>query len=504
MTLEEIKHGESKNMEFKIQLPDDSRRYMKTVVAFANTSGGKIILGVDDVTKDIVGVDRNSVFQIMDQIANAVSDMCVPQIVPDITFQTIEGKCIVQIEIYPGQNRPYYLRSQGKENGTYIRVAGTSRPADEAVLKDLEYQGAGKSFDELVNVETDYEEENALQLCSDIQKHIAESQGLSIEKIRTITAVNLENWGVLKKNGPSYLPTNAFILLTKNTFRFAKIQCALFKGENRAVFIDRREFGGPVYEQIEEAYQFVLKHINLGATIDGIVRKDRYELPPESIREAIINAVCHRCYLDHSCVQVAVYDNRVEITSPGMLYGGLTMEQAVSGRSKIRNACIAEVFSRMGIIEQWGTGFQRMIQGCREYGLQEPEFIDMGDTFRVNFYRSNMENGIENQDIKAKTGTEITENHGKTGIESDETGIENTGTGIEKTKAGISMVLSDTEKKVVGLILLDSEITQEQIAKKMKMSKNGIRYIMDKLKAKGVLRREGATKKGKWMIELNR
>lgn len=194
MTLEEIKHGESKNMEFKIQLPDDSRRYMKTVVAFANTSGGKIILGVDDVTKDIVGVDRNSVFQIMDQIANAVSDMCVPQIVPDITFQTIEGKCIVQIEIYPGQNRPYYLRSQGKENGTYIRVAGTSRPADEAVLKDLEYQGAGKSFDELVNVETDYEEENALQLCSDIQKHIAESQGLSIEKIRTITAVNLENW----------------------------------------------------------------------------------------------------------------------------------------------------------------------------------------------------------------------------------------------------------------------------------------------------------------------
>ena len=83
MTLEEIKHGESKNMEFKIQLPDDSRRYMKTVVAFANTSGGKIILGVDDVTKDIVGVDRNSVFQIMDQIANAVSDMCVPQIVPD-------------------------------------------------------------------------------------------------------------------------------------------------------------------------------------------------------------------------------------------------------------------------------------------------------------------------------------------------------------------------------------------------------------------------------------
>ncbi len=119
----------------------------------------------------------------------------------------------------------------------------------------------------------------------------------------------------------------------------------MFKEENRAVFVDRREFDGPVYDQIEEAYQFVLKHINLGATIDGIVRKDRYELPPESIREAIINSVCHWCYLDHSCVQIAIYDNRVEITSPGMLYGGLTIEQAMAGRSKIRNICIAEVFS---------------------------------------------------------------------------------------------------------------------------------------------------------------
>lgn len=339
--------------------------------------------------------------------------------------------------------------SKNKEHGTYIRVAGTSRPADEAVLKDLEYQGAGKSFDELVNVETDYEEENALRLCSDIQKYIAESQGISIKKVRTITAVNLENWGILKKNGSSYLPTNAFILLTKNTFRFAKIQCALFKGENRAVFIDRREFDGSIYGQIEEAYQFVLKHINLGATIDGIVRKDRYELPPESIREAIINAVCHRCYLDHSCVQVAVYDNRVEITSPGMLYGGLTMEQAISGRSKIRNACIAEVFSRMGIIEQWGTGFQRMIQGCKEYGVQEPEFIDMGDAFRVNFYRSSIKTGIKNAGDKIKTG------------------IESVKTDIEK-------------------------------------SETGIRYVMGKLKAKGILRREGATKKGRWIIDLHR
>ncbi len=260
MTLEEIKNGESKNVEFKIMLPDDSKKYMKTVVAYANTSGGKIIIGVDDVTRNIVGVEPSSVFRIMDKIANAVSDMCAPQIVPDVTFQTIEGKCIVQIEIYPGQNRPYYIRSMGKENGTYIRVAGTSRPVDEAMLKDLEYQGAGKSYDEIVNVEIDYDEEQALNLCNDIREHIAESSELPINKVREITVTNLENWGILKKSGENYLPTNAFILCTSNVFRFAKIQCALFKGVDRAVFIDRREFGGPIYNQIEEAYQFVLKH----------------------------------------------------------------------------------------------------------------------------------------------------------------------------------------------------------------------------------------------------
>lgn len=494
MTLEEIKNGESKNVEFKIMLPDDSKKYMKTVVAYANTSGGKIIIGVDDVTRNIVGVEPSSVFGIMDKIANAVSDMCAPQIVPDVTFQTIEGKCIVQIEIYPGQNRPYYIRSMGKENGTYIRVAGTSRPVDGAMLKDLEYQGAGKSYDEIVNVEIDYDEEQALNLCNDIRVHIAESRELPINKVREITVTNLENWGILKKSGENYLPTNAFILCTSNGFRFAKIQCALFKGVDRAVFIDRREFGGPIYNQIEEAYQFVLKHINLGATIDGIVRKDKYELPPESIREAIINSVCHRCYLDHSCVQIAIYDNRVEITSPGMLYGGLTVEQAISGRSKIRNVCIAEVFSRMGIIEQWGTGLQRMIRGCREYGVREPEFIDMGDAFRVNFYRSNVKTGTENTEIVAETGIEIA----NTDIENKMIGTE---TGIEMVENQFSFSLSDTEKKVVSLILKNPEITQDKMAEIIGMSKNGIRYAMNKLKNRGVLVREGATKKGKWSIK---
>lgn len=175
--------------------------------------------------------------------------------------------------------------------------------------------------------------------------------------------------------------------MTVNRVRHAKIQCALFKGVDRAVFIDRREYTGPIYEQIEEAYQFVKRHINLSAEINGIVRRDYYELPVLAVREAIVNGVTHRSYLDDSAMQVSIYDDRVEIVSPGTLYGGLDMEAALSGRSKCRNAAISEAFHYMKIIEAWGTGLGRIRSGCAEYGLKEPTIEEFGDGFRVIFYR---------------------------------------------------------------------------------------------------------------------
>lgn len=119
----------------------------------------------------------------------------------------------------------------------------------------------------------------------------------------------------------------------------------------------------------EKAYPFVLRHINLSGEINGIVRSDAYELPVSAIREMIVNAVCHRNYLDNSCVQVAVYDNQVEVISPGMLYGGLTLEEVLSGRSKIRNRGIATIFNRMEMIEEWGIGIR--IAGTGIYGNRQ-------------------------------------------------------------------------------------------------------------------------------------
>ena len=118
------------------------------------------------------------------------------------------------------------------------------------------------------------------------------------------------------------------------------------------------------------------------------MRKEKYELPPEAIREMIVNAHCHRNFLYESCIQVAVYDDRLEVTSPGGLYNGLTYEELMSGHSRIRNKGIANVFSQMGLVESWGSGIRRILDAAKDYDLAEPVFQEFDNMFRVELFRS--------------------------------------------------------------------------------------------------------------------
>ena len=396
MTIEEIVHGESKNVEFKVKLPKDSAKYVKTIIAFANTQGGCLVIGVDDKTREVIGVDNDVAFQIMDNIANAVADSCIPQIVPDIELQTVDKHTVIVVTVVPEPNRPYYLKAKGKENGTFIRLAGTSRPASPEKIKELEMEGAHISWDELTCIGYEVTDKELKKLCKDIMKY-REEAGLPKRKV---TRAQLVNWKLLKKADVSLLASNAYVLLVSDYFPFSKTQCAVFKGTERTVFLDKREFTGSVYEQIENAITFVLRNIRLGATVEGLVRKETYELPVEAIREMIVNAHCHRNLTDTSCVQVAVYDDRLEVTSPGGLYNGLTYDEVMSGHSKLRNRAIANIFNQMGLVEAWGTGIRRIQEAAKSYGLPSPEILVYDDMFRVNLYRNRI---LEMQEGHNKT-----------------------------------------------------------------------------------------------------
>lgn len=455
LTLQEILNGESKTIEFKVDIPENSKKYMKTVVGFANSAGGKIIIGVDDKTRELVGIQEDEVFKLMDKVTNAISDSCTPQIIPDVTLQTIEDKTTIVVEIYPGRQRPYYISSEGKEKGVYIRTSGSTRPADAAQIKELEFEGANRYFDQTYAVGYEASPEKIEELCRKM-KQVALSACENDDERKTvkdITMRNLLTWGVLIKKENIVLPTNAFVLLTDNDFPQAKIQCAVFKGDTRGTFIDKREYTGSIFEQIEDAYQFVLRNIHLGAKIEGIVRVDSYELPISAIRELIVNAVTHRSYVDEGCVQIAIFDNRLEITSPGMLFGGLTIEEMLEGQSRPRNRAIASAFTAMKIIEHWGSGIPKVMRECRNYGLKEPELIELGVSFRVNVYR-NMElmyehKSLDNQSMKSNTESS------KSNIEDSKSYIESLNQTLYKMRM--------TEKQILNIKTLYESVGSDVV-----------------------------------------
>lgn len=396
MAEEKLFSGESKNIEYKVCVPKKNEKYMKTVVAFANGEGGKIIFGIDDKTLDVVGIDEDMVFKTMDAITNAISDSCEPRIRPDVTLQTVNNKTVIVVEILPGAMRPYYIKSEDMARGTYVRVSGTTRPVEDYMLKELILEG-------------------------------------------------------------QIFPTNAFALLSGKMRRQPVIQCGLFKGKDRAYFVDRREFEGPIQEQVESAYQYVLEKINMGMEIQGIYRQDVYELPTDSVREMIANAVAHRSYLEPGNIQVAIFDDRLEVTSPGMLLNNVSISKMMEGYSKPRNPAIATAFAYMKIIEKWGTGIPRIFRECQEYGRPKPELIDFDGDFRVNMYRNTAE--------------------------------------VEMTDK-----VTDKEKEVLLLLYENPSYTMLELAEKLNISRKTVAVRLKKLREKGVIERIGSDRKGYWNI----
>ena len=461
--------GESVNVEYKVAVPKDSAKYMKTVVAYANGRGGKIIFGVDDKTLEVVGMDTDSIFQTIDAITNAISDSCEPTILPDITLQTVEDKTVIVVEIFPGKMRPYYIKSKGMVSGTYVRSAGTTRPVADYMLKELILEGQNRYYDCEICEELTITPEDIERLCAKmkataIRNTLTEGEKL---KVKDVTQNVLISWGVLAEKDGAVVPSNAYALLTGQARFQPVIQCAVFKGKDRAYFVDRREFEGSIQDQMEAAFQYVLEKINRGMRIQGMYRQDRYELPVDSVREMIANSVAHRSYLEPGNIQVALFDDRLEVTSPGMLLNGVSIKKMKEGYSKPRNRAIASAFAYMKIIEKWGSGIPRILRECNEYGLPEPAFIDFDGDFRVNMYRQLPEKDWSHTD---------------------------------DTKRDTNDTICENDTKVLNLIRENPSITQAELKEKLQVSIVTVKRLMADLQKRGLIERQGSSRKGKWII----
>ena len=406
------------------------------------------------------------------------------------------------------------MKSKGKEKGTYVRVGGTSRLSDPEKIRELEYEGERVSWDEQICINYPVTEAAVKKLCRDINRYRKEMQEIR-ENAGTrprVTRTQLINWNVLKKRENGYLASNAFALLTGKYFHYSKTQCAVFAGTERGEFIDKQEYDGPLYEQIENAYSFVLRNIRRSARVEGLVRKEKYELPPAAIREMIINAQCHRNFLDSSCVQVALYDDRLEVTSPGGLCFGLTLEEAMSGRSKQRNRVIAEVFNQIGLIEAWGTGLRNIRRAAAAYHLPEPEFIEMPETFRVNLFRKGIAEKVDysagiiaedSEEIRRSFGENSEEFRGNFGGTSEEL-RRNFGEASEEFRENFrekQEELNDTQKKIIQLLSTDGSRTAAELSEKIGITRRSIEMNIRNLKDRGILVRHGPAKGGYWEVK---
>ncbi len=255
------------------------------------------------------------------------------------------------------------------------------------------FEDENRSYDCVIRRDLTVTEKEIQELCRQMKQVAIANAKTEAQKaaVKDLTKNQLLSWGLLAEDEDGCIhPTNGYVFLQGKDEFLSQIQCGMFKGKNRAVFVDKREYTGPLWQQIEDTFQFALRNIHLGARIEGIYRQDIYELPPDSIRELIINAVMNCSFLQNSHIQVAVYDDRLEITSPGGLLPGMTIERMKEGYSKIRNRALAHAFLYMNMIEAWGSGIPKLMESMRKYGLEEPEFIDMGIGLRINLYRKDI------------------------------------------------------------------------------------------------------------------
>jgi len=368
-----LKRPEGKTLEFKRELsaPDGA---LRTIVAFANTAGGTLLIGVEDKSGHVRGVAE--ALDLEERMANLIADHVVPRLVPELEILPWRRTQVLAVQVHPSPGRPHYLKREGLDGGVYVRVGSTNRRADRELVEELRRFARGEAFDEQPMPDLD----------SESLDFRAASE--SFAPVRKIARRDLETLRLVTHHQGRKVPTVGGVLLfgreREHHFPDAWVQTGRFRGTDRSRILDRAEIRSHPVRAIEEAIAFVQKHGLHGAEIGAVRRRERWSLPPVAVREAVINAVAHADYAQRGApLRIAIFDDRLEIENAGLLPFGLTIEDLPRGVSKLRNRVIGRVFHALGLIEQWGSGVQRMTRACREAGLAPPVFEEIGTRFRV-------------------------------------------------------------------------------------------------------------------------
>lgn len=332
---------ESERVEYKSQMADD---IYKEVIAFANTDGGVIYIGVDD-RGNPVGIE--DVDETYTRLTNGIRDAIAPDVTMFVRY-VLQKNRVIRIEVGEGSYKPYYLKSRGmKPSGVYVRQGASSVQASSEQIRRMIKQSDGDNFEDDRCLEQD--------LTFDAAKAAFERYGVafSVEKYRAL--------GITQND----VFTNLALLLSDQCHHTTKI--AVFSDELCTEFRDSKEFGGSIFRQFEASIHYLALCNKTVSTIKGVIRTDKQDYPEEAIREALLNALVHRDYSFSGSIIINVNDSKMEFISLGGLLPGLSAEDIRIGVSQPRNKKLAEIFYRLRLIESYGTGIRRIFklyEGC--------------------------------------------------------------------------------------------------------------------------------------------
>lgn len=373
---------ESDILEFKSEIPKNNQ-IIKTIVAFSNQNGGKLIIGVAN-NGEIVGIDDDTMFELMEYLPKSIYEACNPPILAQVYGQKICDKNILIIEVSPGSMKPYYVKSEGLNDGVYIRIGRSTAKATSEMLDELKWKSRGISFDSLPVYQgkiTDLD----LDYAKDFFGIPNGKNGETLESF-------LRSFGVIAEQHYKEYPTYAGILTfgyePQKFLPYTYVICSHFAGISGRDTLATIESSGTLSEQFWRAYHFIISRLNKAFVIESSLRNEILEIPEIAIREALINAIAHRNYHDPAPIKIAIFDDRIEIFSPGGFPKPINTDKICSGIMYIRNHAIVKILRRAKLMENFGTGLAKIIESYEQRGLSCPKFINDGSHVKVILPRS--------------------------------------------------------------------------------------------------------------------
>ncbi|MDO8772577.1 MAG: putative DNA binding domain-containing protein [Burkholderiaceae bacterium] len=376
--LERIAAGESQTLEFKTSFDKAS---IESLVAFANTQGGTVLVGVTDAARvQGVTVGKETLNEWLGQIKSATS----PSLIPDLVAHPLNGKTVVSIQVAEFPVKPVSTRGR-----YYKRIASSNHALALNEIADLYLQSLQISWDAHPAPQASLADLSSAKIERFIQR-VNDNGRFALEASAPLAA--LEKLNYLVKGQPTWA---AMLLFAREPLRH-HIHIGRFK--TPSMIIDDRQFTDTLFEVVEQSMTFIVSHISVAFEFDGsIQRKERFAYPLPALREALLNAVVHRSYTDPSDIQIKIFDDQITIFSPGTFYGGISIAdiQADNYRSSLRNKLVAEGFYLTNAIEKYGSGFIRIRKALQDYPEIDFEIKEFAGGVMVTFAQKQSESPRE-------------------------------------------------------------------------------------------------------------